>query len=118
MARRCREALRLMATLDRETNPLRDGQIRTLLAWAYVETGRPTDADRLLRIYPIPLSSGESVFATFLFPRYLFLRAVTLEKSGKRAEAKQSYELFLKYAGDAPDIFGEAATARQTLGKL
>jgi len=118
MARRFREALPLLETLYRETSPLRDGQIRTLLAWAYVETGRTTDADRLLRIYPIPLSSGESVLASFLFPRYLFLRAVTLERSGKRAEAKQSYELFLKSAGDAPDIFGEAARARQTLGSL
>jgi tetratricopeptide (TPR) repeat protein len=118
LARRFRDALPVIETLYRETNPLSDGQIRTLLAWAYVETGRTSDADRLLQNYPIPLASGDSMFASFLFPRYLFLRAVTLEKSGKRAEAKQSYELFLKYAGDVPDIFGDAATARQTLGKL
>jgi tetratricopeptide (TPR) repeat protein len=118
MARRFRDALPLIETLYREANPLSDGQIRTLLAWSYVETGRTPDADRLLRIYPIPLASGDSMFASFLFPRYLFLRAVGLEKSGKRAQAKQSYELFLKYAGDVPDIFGEAATARQTLGSL
>jgi len=118
MARRFREALPLIETLYRETNPLRDGQIRTLLAWAYIETGRTADANRLLQTYPIPLASSESVFASLLFPRYLFLRGVALEKSGKRAEAKQSYELFLKYAGDVPAIFGEAATARQTLGKL
>jgi tetratricopeptide (TPR) repeat protein len=118
MARKFREALPLIEKLYRETNPLRDGQIRTLLAWAYVETGRTSDADRLLRTYPIPLSSGDAMFASFLFPRYLFLEAASLEKSGRRAEAKQKYELFLKYAGDAPDIFGEAAAARQRLGKL
>ena len=118
LAHRFREAAPLLETLYRETNPLRDGQIRTLLAWAYVETGRIADAEPLLRTYPIPLASGDSMFASLMFPRYLFLRAVALEKNGKRAEAKQSYELYLKYAGDAPDGSGEALAARQEVDKL
>jgi tetratricopeptide (TPR) repeat protein len=112
------EATPLLELLYRETNPLEDAQIRTLLAWAYVETGRTAQADRLLRIYPIPLSSGEPMFASMIFPRYLFLRGTVLEKQGKRADAKRSYELFLKYAGDVPDVFGDQAAARRNLGGL
>jgi len=118
LARRFREATPLLEKLYRETNPLRDAQTRTLLAWAYVATGRTADADPLLRTYPFPLASGDAMFASLLFPRFLFLRAAVLEKSGKRAEAKQSYELFLKYAGDGPDTFGETVIARQKLTKL
>jgi hypothetical protein len=88
-----------------------------MLAWAYVETNRVADADGLLRVYPIPFSSGESIFASVIFPRYLFLRGVVLETQGKRAEARAAYELFLKYAGDVPDIFGDDATARRNLGE-
>jgi tetratricopeptide (TPR) repeat protein len=117
-ARKFREALPLLQSLYVETNPLRDGQIRTLLAWAYVETGRIGDANRLLGAYPIPLSSGESVFASLIFPRYLFLKAVALGEQGSRGEAKRSYELFLKYAGDVPDIFSDGALARQKLSTL
>ena len=112
------EALPLLEALYRDTNPAADAQIRTLLAWAYVETGRAADAQQLLARVPIPLSSGEPLFADLIFPRYFYLRGVLFEKQGKRAEAKQSYELYLKYAGDQPDIFGDAAKARQSLGNL
>jgi tetratricopeptide (TPR) repeat protein len=112
------EATPLLELLYRETNPLEDAQIRTLLAWAYVETGRAADAGRLLRTYPLPLSSGEPIFASMIFPRYLFLRGAVLEKQGRRTEAKQSYELFLKYAGDVPDASGDQAAARRNLAGL
>jgi tetratricopeptide (TPR) repeat protein len=112
------EAIPLLEAMYHATNPSFDGQIRTLLAWAYVETGRVGEARALLRIYPIPLSSGESMFASLIFPRYLYLRGVVLQDEGKRAEAKQSYELYLKYAGDLPDVFGDEAAARRNLGTL
>jgi Flp pilus assembly protein TadD len=112
------DATPLLELLYRETNPLEDAQIRTLLAWAYVETGRAAQAGRLLRIYPIPLSSGEPMFASMIFPRFLFLRGTVLEKQGKRGDAKRSYELFLKYAGDVPEVFGDQAAARRNLGGL
>jgi tetratricopeptide (TPR) repeat protein len=112
------EATPLLESLYRETSPLEDAPIRTLLAWAYVETGRASDASRLLRIYPLPLSSSEPIFASMIFPRYLFLRGAVLEKQGQRAEAKRNYELFLNYAGDVPDIFGDQAEARRNLGSL
>jgi hypothetical protein len=49
------------------------------------------------------LSSGEPLFASLIFPRYLFLRGAVLEHAGKRDEARKSDQLYLKYAGDLPD---------------
>ncbi len=116
--RKFAEAVPLLEGLYRETNPVTDAQVRTLLAWAYVESGRVPEARQLLERAPIPLSSGEPLFGDLIFPRYLYLRGAVLQKEGKRAEAKQNYELFLKYAGDLPGIFGDQSKARQSLGNL
>ncbi len=117
-AQKFAEATPLLEALYRETNPHADTDVRPLLAWVYVKTGREADAQRLLGTYPIPLSSGEPVFASLIFPRYLFVRGAVLQKQGKRAEAKAAYQLFLKYAGDVPDIFGDEAAARKNLSSL
>ena len=116
--RKFAEAVPLLEGLYRETNPSTDAQIRTLLAWAYVETGRVKEAQQLVERTPIPLSSGEPLFSDLIFPRYFYLRGAVLQQEGKRAEAKQSYQLFLKYAGDIPGIFGDQSKARQSLGNL
>jgi hypothetical protein len=103
--------------LYRETNPSVDGQIRTLLAWADVETGRIEEARKLVQIYPLPLSAGDPVLASLIFPRFLYLRGVVLDGEGKKSKAKQSYDLFLRYSGDAPDVFGHEAAAKRALGR-
>lgn len=112
-SRKFAEAAPALEAMYRETTPSFDGQIRTLLAWAYVETGRIGDARKLLQIYPLPFSSGDPIFASLIFPRYFYLRAKVLEDEGKRAEAKQSYDVYLRYAGDVPDIFGDEVKARR-----
>jgi tetratricopeptide (TPR) repeat protein len=115
-ARKYAEAVGPLETIYRETNPATDGQIRTLLAWAYVEAGRVAEARKLVQLYPLPLSAGDPVFASLIFPRFLYLRGVVLQNEGKRSKARQSYELFLKYAGDVPDVFGDEAMAQRFLG--
>jgi predicted Zn-dependent protease len=117
-ARKFADATPPLERLYRETNPSADGQVRTLLAWAYVKTNRTADAAGLLNRYPLPLNSGEPMFASLIFPRYLFLRATVLEGQGKRAQAKSAYELYLKYAGDVPDAFGDDVVARKKLTAL
>jgi len=116
--RKFAEAVPVLEGLYHNANPTNDAQVRILLAWAYVETGHSSEAQQLLARTPIPLSSGEPVFAGLIFPRYFYLRGVVLQKDGKRAEAKRNYELYLKYAGDLPVIFGDQAKARQSLGDL
>jgi Flp pilus assembly protein TadD len=98
-AQKYREALPLLQAAYQAANPSADGQIRVLLAWARVETGGFAEAGKLLEICPLPLSSGEPVFASLIFPRYFALRAAVLEKQGKPDEAKKNHDLFLKYAG-------------------
>jgi tetratricopeptide (TPR) repeat protein len=117
-ARKFTEATPLLERAYRETNPSSDGQVRTLLAWAYVKTNRTKDAAGLLTRYPLPLNSGDPMFASLIFPRYLFLRATVFEGLGKRAEAKSAYELYLRYAGDVPEVFGDDAVARKKLNAL
>jgi tetratricopeptide (TPR) repeat protein len=117
-ARRYAEALPLLEAMYRETNPTADGQIRTLLAWADVEMGRIAEARKLVQLYPIPVSSGDPVFESLAFPRFLYLRGMVLQNEGKRSKAKQCFELYLKYAGDVPDIFGDEANARLKLSTM
>jgi tetratricopeptide (TPR) repeat protein len=112
------EAAPMLEMLYRGTNPHNDGEIRTLLAWAYVKMGRATDARALIGVYPLPMPAGEQVFASLVFPRYLFVRGAVLQQQGKRPEAKGAYELFLKYSGDAADIFGDETAARKNLSGL
>lgn len=116
-ARKFADAVPPLEAIYRETAPTADGQIRTLLAWAEVGAGHVSEARKLVQIYPLPLSAGDPVFASLIFPRFLYLRGVVLLDEGKRTKAKQSYELYLRYAGDVPDIFGEEAAARRGLSK-
>src|SRR5260370_30229078 len=109
LARKYAEALPSIEKIYRETNPSFDGQVRTLLAWAYVENGRAADAQKLVALYPIPLTAGDPLFASLIFPRFLFLRGAALQ-------SEPSYELYLKYVGDVPDVFGEDVVARKNLG--
>ena len=98
-AKKYGEALPLLQALYGETSPSSDGQVRTLLAWAYVETGAIDKAAPLLDAYPLPLSSGEALFASLIFPRYLFLRGTVLRREGKRDEASNTFQLYSKYRG-------------------
>jgi tetratricopeptide (TPR) repeat protein len=104
LARKYAEALPLIEKIYGETNPSFDGQVRTLLAWAYVENGRPGDAKKLVALYPIPLSAGDPLFASLIFPRFLQLRGVALQD-------KRSQDLYLKLSG-ADDRFSSSASGK------
>jgi len=93
LARKYAEALPIIEKIYRETNPSFDGQVRTLLAWAYVENGRAAEAKNLVALYPIPLAAGDPLFASLIFPKFLYLRGVVLQ-------SKESRELYLKLGGD------------------
>jgi Flp pilus assembly protein TadD len=93
------EAIPLLETRYAQTNPSADGQVRTLLAWAYLETGQIDKAAGLLNAYPLPLSDGDPMLAALFFPRYLLVRSAVLERQGKKEEARKNQELYSRYAG-------------------
>ena len=103
-ARKYTDAAPLLDALYRGMNPEADGQIRILLAWALAKANRLADAEPLLTICPLPLESGDPAFASFIFPRYLFLRGLVFQHQGNSAEAKRAFGLFARYSGDIPDI--------------
>jgi Flp pilus assembly protein TadD len=99
LAGKFRDALPGLEEGFQKANPSNDGQIRVLLAWALVETGSIDRAAKLIELCPLPLSSGEPMLASLIFPRYFALRAKVFEKQGKPDEAKKNHELFMKYGG-------------------
>ncbi len=115
-AKKFQEGTPLLEALYSAATPANDGQVRTLLAWAYVETGAVDKAAGLVDSYVLPLSGGDALFASMTFPRYLYVRGAAMQKKGNRDESRRAYELFLKYAGDAPDQFGDEAKARAAAG--
>jgi len=86
-----------------------------LLAWTYMETGRATDAARLLKTTPTPSANGSDAFLSFSFPRIEFLRGEQAALEGKRDEARAHYRLFLQLSGPDPLMWGEEQKARAGL---
>lgn len=94
-----RDALPLLESAFHELNPSADGQVRTLLAWAYVQAGAVDKAAALVSTYPLPLSSGDPLFAPLAFPRFLMVRGAVLQRQGKAQEAQQMRALYAKFGG-------------------
>lgn len=94
LANKLQEALPLLEAAYRETNPSTDGQVRTLLAWAYVKTGAVDKAAPLVVTYPLPLSSGDPLVASLVLRLYSFARGSVLQREGKREEASKSFDLY------------------------
>lgn len=82
------DAIPLLEKVLAETNPAADGQVRTLLAWAYNETGKVEQAKALVDLYPLPLPSNEPVFVSLIFPRFLQVRGIALKEN----RTKELYE--------------------------
>jgi hypothetical protein len=73
------------------------------------------EARTLVRLYAFPLASGDVLFASLTFPRCFYLKGAVLENQGKRDEARKYYQLYLKFAGDLPSIFGDREKAHKSL---
>ncbi|HXB71566.1 MAG TPA: hypothetical protein VNY05_25240 [Candidatus Acidoferrales bacterium] len=86
-----------------------------LLAWTYLETGHPKEAEPLIRWNPVPNPAGPGPFAAFHMPRLFYLRAVAAASEGKREEARSNYQLFLKLSGNDPLVWGEEQKAQAAL---
>ena len=89
-----------------------------MLAWAYLETGKPKDAAALLRFNPLPSAAGVSELSVFDFPRLFYLRGRVAALAGNPQQAGSYYKLFLKLSGDEPLEWGEEAAAEKVPGAL
>ena len=83
------------------------GALPVLLAWTYLETGRDKEAAPLLRLNPIPATTGTGPLLAFYFPRIYYLRGLAASRAGKRDEAAANYQLFRKLSGPDPLLWGE-----------
>lgn len=102
-ARSFGEGLQLLEKLYAQSIPGSDGDVRTLYAWALLETGRASEAATLVKLYPIPLGiRSDPLFESLVFPRFLAVRGVVLKSDA-------DLRLFRKYAGDLPTVFKNPA---------
>jgi hypothetical protein len=97
---------------DRGSTTLDDG-LPLLLAWTYLETGKPKEAAALLRFNPIPPTSGVRPFSVFYFPRLFYLRGRVAQLAGSAGPAHAQFQLFRQLSGDRPLLWGEEAKAQQ-----
>jgi hypothetical protein len=93
------------------TNPTNDDSLAVLLAWAYIETGKPKEAAALLRFNPVPAATGAKPFTVFYFPRLFYLRGRIAALAGNRDQAQAQFRLFRQLSGDQPLLWGEEAGA-------
>ena len=63
-----------LRTVYQNTNPAADGLPRTLYAAALVKAGKTDEARALLKLWPLPESSSDSLLQSLMYPRYLELR--------------------------------------------
>ncbi len=113
LSKHFREAAALLRELVRQTPPSPGEPMPVLLAWALLESGQ--DPGDLLARWPLPRVEIEQPLPALVFPRVIFLRALWLDKQGRRQEARPLYSLFLKYAGDRPSTFAERERAEAAL---
>jgi tetratricopeptide (TPR) repeat protein len=88
-----------------------DQELPVLLAWTYLETGRPADAAPLLRFNPVPSPAGPGPFFSFEFPRLYYLRGMAAAREGRPEEARTNFKLFTELSGPQPFIWGEEKKA-------
>ncbi len=66
--------LNQLRTVYQNTNPAADGLPRTLYAAALVQAGKTDEARALLKLWPLPESTSDSLLQSLMYPRFLELR--------------------------------------------
>ena len=94
------------------TSPTADDISPILLAWAYLETGKPREAASLLRFNPIPSASGIKQFSVFYFPRLFALRGRVAQAAGNSDQARSDLRVFQQLSGTQRLVWGEEEKIR------
>ena len=98
--KRFAEAAVQLRQIFERTPPETDGQVKVLLGWALVESGKEPEARDMLETWPIPRSQGEPAFEFLVLPRIFELRAIVLDKRGQAAEAKEMRRIWDRYRAE------------------
>lgn len=93
------EAMPILERIYDQTDPSFDGEVRALYAWALIEARKVKEAQDLVELYPLPEFSGDPMFASLIFPRFLQLRAKVREDEGRRDEAESCRKLYAELGG-------------------
>lgn len=112
------EAARLLEPLFSQASEIENGGVGVMLAWAWLEIGKPKEAAGLLRYNPLPSGAGVREFSVFDFPRLFYLRGRVAAVAGNPQQAQSYYKQFLKLSGDQPLLWGEEAAARKASNSL
>jgi tetratricopeptide (TPR) repeat protein len=97
--KRFADAAPLLKQIYDRTNPSLDGEARALYAWALIESRKVKDAQDLVELYPLPEFSGDPMFASLIFPRFLQLRAAVRDYEGRHEEAEDLRKLYAEFGG-------------------
>jgi tetratricopeptide (TPR) repeat protein len=106
-------AAKVLEPLYKHSSLSSEEALPVLLAWAYIESGKPQQAEGLLRFNPIPSEDGVKPLSLFEFPRLFYLRGRLAALAGNPEQAQSYYKLFAKLSGDEPLIWGEEAAAEK-----
>jgi Flp pilus assembly protein TadD len=105
-------AARILEPMYEHTANSADESLPVLLAWAWLESGKPKEAAGLLRFNPIPPATGVRPLSVFDFPRLFYLRGRVAALAGNPQQAQSYYALFLKLSGNEPLMWAEEAKAK------
>jgi Flp pilus assembly protein TadD len=86
---------------------------REMKAWCLLRMGRNAEAAGLVKVgWPLLDSDDRLLFDFVVYPNLLFVRAEAAAARGDAAEARRLYDVYLRYAGDAKDRYGQVDKAR------
>ena len=91
------QAVAPLEAAERGMHPANDGQVRALLAWAYVESGQIEKAKPLVRLYPLPVSQAEPLLNSLVFPQFLKTRATALAGEAG-SDPQRDQQLYSRYS--------------------
>jgi tetratricopeptide (TPR) repeat protein len=115
LSRQLAAAQSLLEPMWHNGAPLTDEGLPVLLGWCYLETGKTTEAESLLRLNPIPPAGGPGAFSGMYLPRLFYLRGTLAAKAGRPQEARTEYRKFLDLSGPDGLIWGEEKKAQAVL---
>jgi hypothetical protein len=111
------DAAGVWTELYKNASVLTGNDERILLAWAQAERGNLPETAKLMRSFALPPNAVDPALQLLLFPRAIFVKALSEQQANNTKEAKRLFKLFLDYSADRDFAYGEEKRARELLAK-